>query len=494
MRPALLVTVLLPFLSALPSPAQSAAGGPATAKVIFSALGDAPYFPGEDEVLPLDLEQIDPASEFVIHLGDIKTGRVPCDESIYAKVAGMLAQSKPRVFIIPGDNEWNDCADPDAAWQLWDKHFMGFHDRWSGSFPVARQTERPENFAFTRGGVIFVGINLVGGLVHDAAEWKTRHALNLALIEETLRQHGAEATSMVVFAHAKPGPNHADFVEGFSDAAARFAKPVLFLHGDGHRWIQDHPFPAKNVMRVQVDQGSLAPPILVTVTDDPAEPFVIDRRRLPGQDGLLSLADFQDAAGWMEAAGAEAGEKPKTWASLTAGTGLMVNGPEGKAGNLLSRFAHGDAIVEMEFMIPKGSNSGVYLQSRYEIQIFDSHGKPDEKLTVHDAGAIYERWDEDREPKGYEGTAPAVNACKAPGEWQTLEIQFRAPRFDGHGVKTSNATFVSVRLNGVLLHENIEVSGPTRGGLEPEAVRAPLKIQGDHGPVAIRRLSLRPLK
>ena len=466
----------------------------AETRVVFSALGDAPYFQGEDEVLPMDLAQLPKDSEFLIHLGDIKSGRVPCDEAVYEKVANMLAKSGPRVFIIPGDNEWNDCPDPGVAWQFWSKHLLGFHRRWEGSFAVQQQPELEENFAFLRNGVLFVGINLVGGLVHDTEEWKRRHAGNLSWIREQIEVHGERLSSLVVFAHAKPGANHADFVEGFSALAETFAKPVLFLHGDGHRWIMDRPFTAQNVLRVQVDQGSLAPPIQVVVTDDPEQPFVIDRRRAPGQDGLLVLADFQDTKGWMTAGAVAAGADPKKWDSVEPGTGILVNEVGDKAVNLQTHFAHGDAIVELEFMIPKGSNSGVYLQSRYEVQILDSYGKADDSLTVHDAGAIYERWDEKAESKGYEGTAPRVNVSKAPGEWQTLEIHFRAPRYGPTGKRVSAATFVSVLYNGVLIHENVEMSGPTRGGKEPEAVRAPLMIQGDHGPIAIRKLTLRPLE
>jgi hypothetical protein len=55
---------------------------------------------------------------------------------------------------------------------------------------------------------------------------------------------------------------------------------VLYLHGDGHRWIHDRPFKAaKNILRVQVDQGGIASPLLVTVSDDPKQPFVFDRRK-----------------------------------------------------------------------------------------------------------------------------------------------------------------------------------------------------------------------
>jgi hypothetical protein len=76
-----------------------------------------------------------------------------------------------------------------------------------------------------------------------------------------------------------PFAKHKDFFQPFSKDAATFKKPILYLHGDGHRWIHDRPFPAKNMWRVQVDQGGIAPPLKVTVTDDAEEPFVFDRRK-----------------------------------------------------------------------------------------------------------------------------------------------------------------------------------------------------------------------
>lgn len=87
--------------------------------------------------------------------------------------------------------------------------------------------------------------------------------------------------------------------------------------------------------------------------------------------------------------------------STAPGTGTLVNQPKEKNGeHLVSAFDHGDIELELEFMVPKGSNSGIYLQGRYEIQIFDSWGILDNKHS--DAGVIYQRWD-DKNKKGYEG-------------------------------------------------------------------------------------------
>ena len=205
------------------------------------------------------------------------------------------------------------------------------------------------------------------------------------------------------------------------------------------------------------------------------------------------LDDFREPKGWTVVKSAVGDPNEKKWASLEPGTGVLINGEAGKAGNLTTKFEHGDLEATIEFMIPKGSNSGIYFQGRYELQILDSFGKADDAITVHDCGAIYERWDEKRDPKGYEGTTPKTNASKAPGEWQSFHVIFRAPRFDGAGNKTENARFVKVEHNGKLIHENVEVTGPTRGGIANEVAKGPLNIQGDHGPVAFRKFELKSL-
>ncbi|WP_345162077.1 family 16 glycoside hydrolase [Pontibacter saemangeumensis] len=176
---------------------------------------------------------------------------------------------------------------------------------------------------------------------------------------------------------------------------------------------------------------------------------------------------------------------------IEQGTGVLVNDPSDKnKDNLLTKMEHGDIELELDFMMDKGSNAGIYLQGRYEVQLFDSWGV--QNPTSADCGGIYERWDESRPDgrKGFEGHAPAVNVSKAPGLWQHYKIVFRAPRFNGQGQKTENAVFVQVIHNGVTIHENVEVTGPTRAAaFQDEQPLGPLMIQGDHGAVAIRNIS-----
>ncbi len=175
-----------------------------------------------------------------------------------------------------------------------------------------------------------------------------------------------------------------------------------------------------------------------------------------------------------------------------SGTGVIVNGPAGRTSHLLSKAEFGDIKAHIEFMVPKGSNSGVYFMGRYEIQVFDSWEKESPYPGI-ECGGIYRRWDNNREPKGFEGHSPRVNASREPGQWQTFDVVFRTPRFDKKGRKTANARFETVIHNGVLIHEDIELTGPTRAGAySDEKPTGPLMFQGDHGPVAYRNIRIDP--
>jgi hypothetical protein len=164
------------------------------------------------------------------------------------------------------------------------------------------------------------------------------------------------------------------------------------------------------------------------------------------------------------------------------GSGEMVNTPsksKGKSLDIYSTFVHGDARIELELMVPKGSNSGIYLHGEYEIQVLDSYGRT--KLGMGDMGAIYG------------AKPPAVNACKKPGEWQKYEILFHAPKFKD-GKKVKNAHINKVILNGKVIQENVELPKPTPGGLTgKEKAEGPIMFQGDHGPVAYRNIKISPL-
>jgi hypothetical protein len=149
--------------------------------------------------------------------------------------------------------------------------------------------------------------------------------------------------------------------------------------------------------------------------------------------------------------------------------------------DIFSDAKYGDSHIELEVMVPQGSNSGIYVMGEYEIQVLDSFGK--EEMGNGDMGAVYG------------ASPPPFNATTAPGTWQTYEIDFKAPRFDENGKKTANAVLLLVKLNGKILHENLVLKGHTPGGVTgKEAAVGPIMFQGNHGPVAYRNIMITPLK
>lgn len=176
-------------------------------------------------------------------------------------------------------------------------------------------------------------------------------------------------------------------------------------------------------------------------------------------------------------------ENPKLL-SVAEGTGQLINNlPEAKHGasvDIFSEYAHGDAVIDLEVMVPKGSNSGIYVHGEYEIQVLDSFGN-DKNPGPGDMGAVY-------------GAQPPTKpSYKQPGEWSKYHIEFRAPRFDAAGKKIANARFEKIVLNGRTIHENLELKGPTPSGVTgKEHARGPIMFQGDHGPVAYRNILISP--
>ncbi len=220
------------------------------------------------------------------------------------------------------------------------------------------------------------------------------------------------------------------------------------------------------------------------------------------EDGWRPLLNGKDLKGWVGQDGPHEWFTTRAirWERLLGPTrlqavpepgGRILNGPTGRTKNLVTEETFGDIELYLEFMVSKGSNSGVYLQGLYEIQVFDSYGSV-EPMKTSDCGAVYHRWIDN---KGVGGSAPSRNASRRPGEWQSFQIWFRAPRFDAQGNKTENAKFVRVLHNGLSVQTNVEVDGGTRAHMNlKEAARNPIMLQGDHGPVAYRNIYVRPLR
>jgi hypothetical protein len=240
-------------------------------------IGDIPY--SSSEVAEFEGHVADnnvySSGDFFVHVGDIKSGSSSCVESHYSTAANVLHGLAVPAYIIPGDNEWNDCSSPSQAWAFWVEHLLGLEQDFCG-LPASfeSQTVRPENFSFVSKGVLFIGLNLVGGSVHSSSEWSTRLQQDADFVNQELGQHGSQVRALVVFGHAGPSSNRSLFFNQFVAAAASFGKPVLYIHGDGHSWIFDHPFSVQQILRVQVPQGD---PVEAVVSLASVDPFTVER-------------------------------------------------------------------------------------------------------------------------------------------------------------------------------------------------------------------------
>ncbi|HEU4423604.1 MAG TPA: DUF1080 domain-containing protein, partial [Pilimelia sp.] len=173
---------------------------------------------------------------------------------------------------------------------------------------------------------------------------------------------------------------------------------------------------------------------------------------------------------------------PATW-PVSGGSAEVLGG------DIQTRQSFGDFKLHVEFWLPnlppdvtgqRRANSGVYLQNRYEIQVLDTFGKP--TLDSTECASIYAK------------RAPDSNAGTAPETWQTYEITFRAARFNG-STKIENAR-VTVVWNGVTVHNNVAIDGPTGGGSPEGPSGGPIRLQ-DHGDpgdnVRYRNIWIEPL-
>jgi hypothetical protein len=269
---------------------------------------------------------------------------------------------------------------------------------------------------------------------------------------------------------------------------------------NGHRTIElvdndrvTDPDDAKDV-RGSARQGLLAlqihagPPMVVEFKDiriKELEPKFDDTIVLLTGRELKDEWSFKNEkkSKWVLGTAAMSSENPKLLVNK-GGSGEMINlaGRHGDSVDIYSKETFGDCRIELEVMVPRGSNSGIYVMGEYEVQVLDSWGRAN--MGNGDMGAIY-------------GVgAPLVNASRRPGEWQKYVIDFVAPKFDAAGRKIANANakFLRIELNGQVVQKNAEMKGPTPGGVTGrEAPEGPLMFQGNHGPVAYRNIKIKPL-
>ncbi len=171
----------------------------------------------------------------------------------------------------------------------------------------------------------------------------------------------------------------------------------------------------------------------------------------------VRLFNGKDLAGWRPL------EKERNF-NWTVANGVLH--PGGGGANLVSERKFWNFRLHIEYKMYPGSNSGIGLRGRYEVQVQDDYGKPPD---IHSNGSIYSR------------IAPTIQACKPAGEWDTYDI-------------TLIGRDVTVVLNGPKVIDKKVIEGLTAMGHDPnEGEPGPLSLQGDHGPMDFRNIVITPL-
>lgn len=226
--------------------------------------------------------------------------------------------------------------------------------------------------------------------------------------------------------------------------------------------------------------ATLAPAQDPQLTEDwTRKPVVITPgcHQAPPSDAIVLFRKAKDISNWVARSG------PAKW--KTCWKKMTVNG----TGDILTKEKFGDCQLHVEFRSPAKiisegqgrGNSGVYIQTLYELQVLDSY--ENETYYNGQAGSLYKQ------------SPPLVNASRKRGKWQTYDIVFHMPRFAADGSVTKPASF-TVFHNGVLIQDHFELKGPTvYAGYPKYEVHGemPLLLQ-DHGsPVSFRNIWIRKL-
>lgn len=225
--------------------------------------------------------------------------------------------------------------------------------------------------------------------------------------------------------------------------------------------------------KFKVHDGTRPQPRVVT----PGRPGSGQTPASPPSDAVI-LFDGRDLSGWTGKDGDAKWTVENGHMEVARGTG-----------NIKTRKQFGDCQLHIEWTAPtavKGDsqgrgNSGVFMMGLYEIQVLDCYDNP----TYPDGttAAIYGQY------------PPLVNACRKPGEWQTYDIAWEGPRFDGE--RLVRPAYVTILHNGIVVHHHAELQGPTQhrrtAAYAPHPTEGPLELQ-DHGdPVRFRNIWYRPL-
>lgn len=329
-RPGRTLAVAALAATALVAPAAAAQATPGNAPFTFAVIGDVPYGATKIADFPAYIDQInaDPSVQLVAHLGDIKDGSSECTDEYFQQIRADFDRVADPLVYTPGDNEWTDCHranngtyDPLERLAAIRQDFFDRPGHTLGEKSVGVQSQAdqglPENVSFTRAGVAFAALHVVGsdnGLLpwpelgydqptaEQVAEEQHRTQATVDLINQTFDragQGGNRAVVLMMQADMFDGtPAEADFgafrpiVQTIAQRASQFAGPVYLLNGDSHSYEVQDPLsadspwtsfygvePVTNLTRITVD-GSKNAGDYLRVRIEPTSPAVLSWERV----------------------------------------------------------------------------------------------------------------------------------------------------------------------------------------------------------------------
>lgn len=294
----------------------------------FALIGDVQYNASEEALFPELIDAINRESvEFVVHLGDFKAGsNSPCTDAIYLSRRDDFNRSKHPFVLLTGDNDWVDCRRPtngsyaplERLQKLREVFFASPISLGQKKMPLTRQADvfakdavlsrYAENMMWLRDGIVHASFNIQGSndnkgfTAADDAEWVERTRANIAWLQHAIaRAARSDITALVIFIQANPGfeepmaevqkSAYKPFMETFERDAITFGKPVLFVHGDTHKFrtesyqspldkraipnvtrLEGYGSPFVNWVRVTVDANNRAQPFAISSGGFPPTP------------------------------------------------------------------------------------------------------------------------------------------------------------------------------------------------------------------------------
>lgn len=220
--------------------AQIGTGPIEPGSVTFYVTADGPYNLEAETDLQNEMKTLSPGASFIVHLGNLqKAEDTLCADSKYFQTAAFLKHFPITTFVLPGEEDTDNCPFPERAFESWKDQFKFFHRHFdhlqSKNFEVMSEVDQYENFAILHGGVLFLGMHITGGRVYDRSVVEARNDYNYKWIEGMIKSKGKDARAIVMLGNARPGEaqNEEFFLQMAKYLATNADKPIAYIHAGG---------------------------------------------------------------------------------------------------------------------------------------------------------------------------------------------------------------------------------------------------------------------